>query len=137
MSWENYIESNEEESLRLNKRAESIYESHWASWLIDRNEIIVNYDDLIEATIKRFSLDVKSRKMEFCDMKQQFVIYCYELLNKKLLKKHKSMSSISRLMKQDHATSLHLLRKRKPTLKFDENVKELNKFLKEEIKQSW
>lgn len=89
---------------------------------------MTDHDQVAELAVILFGLDRKNRKQEVIDTKQAFVRWWYK--NSKRCKKYKTLASISRLMNMNHASIIHLKKKRKPTLDYSENSAEICEFLK-------
>jgi hypothetical protein len=101
----------------------------WEWWIINsQNEIKYSrYDFLCELAISSYKLDKKSRKSELKDTVQFFLLWWEK--NKKKMNRYNTYTSIGILMKIDHSTVLHHLRKRKPTAMYTENTRCINDFL--------
>jgi chromosomal replication initiation ATPase DnaA len=106
-------------------------ESPWASWITradpDAFKDLSDYDKICEMVVHSYNLTHKNRKMDLIDQRQFFIFWWKE--NERRMKKYNTYTAIARLLKQDHATILHLLRKRKKSLDYDDNVACIKDFL--------
>ena len=89
---------------------------------------VTESDLLAELVVSYFDLDQKNRVQTLQDQKQCFVLWWYN--NQKSFYKYKSITAISKLLKCHHATTIHHMRTRKGTLKYKENVKDIQDFIK-------
>jgi hypothetical protein len=102
----------------------------WMHWIAgyEKQEPKSTYDLLAELAVSSYDLDKKSRKADLKDKVQYFVKWWFS--EKKKMKKYKSSTAIGKLLKKDHATILHCLHRRKPTIDFDFNTACIKDFLK-------
>lgn len=102
----------------------------WEDWIIRQHSNgfdATTYDVLCELCVSSYNLNKKSRKADLKDKVHYFVIWWNS--NKKMMKKYKSQSKIGELLGVDHSTIVHFLRRRKPTILYEENVKCISDFL--------
>lgn len=102
----------------------------WEYWITKNepgDEIITSYDLLCDLAISSYGLDEKRRHSDLKDMVQYFCLW-WEF-NKRKMKRYKTLESIGAALSIDHATVLHHIRRRKPTIDFDKNVSCLKDFL--------
>ena len=100
---------------------------HWIAGY-EKDEEKSSYDVLAELAVSSYELDRKNRKSELKDMVQYFIKWWYS--ERKKMKKYNTSVAIGKLLNKDHATVLHSLKKRKPTLYYDENTACIRDFLK-------
>lgn len=100
---------------------------HWISGY-DHKESKSSYDLLAELAVSSYELDRKSRKAELKDKMQYFIKWWFS--EKSKMKKYNTSVKIGELLKKDHATVLHSLKRRKPTIDYDFNTACIRDFLK-------
>jgi|LauGreDrversion4_2_1035121.scaffolds.fasta_scaffold50222_3 hypothetical protein len=102
----------------------------WEDWIYRQSGLSVEktaYDILAELAVSSYNLDKKHRKAELKDRCQCFIIWWNK--NKHLMNKYKSLHSVGELMNKNHATIIHQLKRRKPTIMYDINTRCINDFL--------
>lgn len=85
------------------------------------------YDRLCELAVSQYNLDQRGRKMDFKDRCQFFFRWWFQ--NKSKMFFYSSYSEIGRLCKIDHATVIHHVRVRTPSLDFEDNTACIKDFL--------
>lgn len=100
---------------------------HWIAGYEDQDPKST-YDILAELAVSSYELDKKSRKSELKDQMQYFIKWWFSEKNK--MKKYNTSVKIGKLLKKDHATVLHSLKRRKPTIFYDINTACISDFLK-------
>lgn len=102
----------------------------WEDWIVrqasDENKMS-SYDFLCELCVSSYNLDKKSRKADLKD-KLHFFIFWWNN-NKSKMIKYNTLQKIGKLLDVDHTTVIHHLKRRKPTILFDDNVKCISDFL--------
>lgn len=102
----------------------------WIHWIAgyEQQESKSTYDVLAELAVSSYELDRKSRKAELKDKMQYFIKWWFS--EKSKMKKYNTSVAIGQLLKKDHATVLHSLHRRKPTIEYDYNTACIRDFLK-------
>lgn len=104
--------------------------SPWEYWVV-KNEpnggISTSYDLLCDLAINSYGLDERRRHSNLKDMVQYFCLWWD--FNRPKMRKYTTLESIGKALGIDHATVLHHIRRRKPTIDFDKNVSCLKDFL--------
>ena len=88
-----------------------------------------SYDKLCELAVSSYSLDSKYRGAELKDRVQYFLLWW--LHNKKNMKYYISYSKIGQLLGIGHATVIHHISHRKPTVNYNANILCIKDFLME------
>lgn len=102
----------------------------WEYWIVKNepgDQITTSYDLLCDLAISSYGLNERRRQSDLKDMVQYFCLWWD--FNKPKMKKYKTLASIGNALCVNHATVLHHIRKRKPTIDFDKNVSCLKDFL--------
>jgi len=101
----------------------------WEWWIMSSNENTdySRYDFLCELAVSSYKLNKKSRKADLKDTVQFFILWWKK--NKKQMKKYNTLVSIAGLLCVDHTTIIHYIKRRKPTIMYEENTKCINDFL--------
>lgn len=100
---------------------------HWIAGY-EEAESKSTYDILAELAVSSYELDRKSRKAELKDQMQFFIKWWNS--EKSKMKMYNTSVKIGQLLKKDHATVLHSLKHRKPTIFYDINTACISDFLK-------
>lgn len=85
------------------------------------------FDDFAEIIVDYFNLRFKSREMPLMDAKNYFILWWYE--NQQNFIKYKTATSMGKLLNMNHATILHHMKHRKPSLKFNLHTKNIEEFV--------
>jgi len=102
----------------------------WEDWIIrqaSNNVEMTSYDFLCELCVSSYSLDKKSRKADLKDRVQFFILWWN--VNKPKMSKYNTLTKMGTLLNADHTTVLHYIKRRKPTIMYEQNVKCINDFL--------
>lgn len=85
------------------------------------------YDVFLELAVSSYELDKKNRKAELKDRLQYFILWWNK--NKSAMGKYNTLVELGGLVKKDHATILHYLKRRKPTINYEYNTACIRDFL--------
>tara|TARA_R100001460_G_scaffold40487_1_gene75704 strand:- start:10554 stop:10874 length:321 start_codon:yes stop_codon:yes gene_type:complete len=85
------------------------------------------YDIIAELTVAQFNLDLRDRTADFLDKKHFFAEWWF--MNKSKFLRYKNLSKLGELLKIHHATVIHLLRHRKKSHKYIDNIQNIQTFL--------
>ncbi len=85
------------------------------------------FDDFAEIIVDYFNLRLKSRELHLMDTKNYFILWWHK--NQYKFIKYKTATSISKLLNMHHATILHHMNHRKPSLKFNLHTKNIEEFV--------
>jgi len=93
------------------------------------NPIIIDsdYDITAELTVAQFDLDLPNRTVNFIDIKQYFTKWWFD--NRSQFVRYKTYMAFAELLKLHHATVIHLVKRRKASYNYDDNIKNIKEFL--------
>lgn len=102
----------------------------WEDWIVrqeTKGNDMTSYDVLCELCVSSYGLNRRSRKADLKDKVHFFILWWKK--NSNVMSKYKTYTSIGALLGTDHTTIIHYLKRRKPTILFEENVKCIDDFL--------
>jgi hypothetical protein len=102
----------------------------WEEWIVRQESgksDMTSYDFLCELCVSSYDLSKKSRKADLKDKVHFFILWWNT--NKSKMSKYTGQVKIGQLLGVDHTTIVHFLKRRKPTIFYEENVKCINDFL--------
>ena len=85
------------------------------------------YDRLCELAINSYELNKVDRTASLKDKLQYFILWWFN--NRGRMKAYNRYSKIAKLLNKNHATIVHHIRRRKPTLFYDINTECIKDFL--------
>lgn len=119
----------------MGKKNSKIIELHpWMHWISESmserkkfSEILSTHDRLCELAVSSYELYERNRKAELKDRVQFFLRWWFD--NRDYMNVYKTFDKIASLLKIDHATVIHHVRRRKPTMNYGDNTKCIKDFL--------
>ena len=102
----------------------------WEDWIMREQGLSIektSYDILCEMAVSSYYLNKRSRKADLKDRVHCFLIWWTK--NKRLMKSYNTTTTIGRLLNVDHSTVIHMLKRRKQTIMYEDNTKCISDFL--------